>query len=278
MASYVGTLALFVCLAFNVLAEESKKDESGSFQGQKLQWKTDDGLDIKIIRPISTEKCKIKSQAGDTVEQYYKLSDKDGKEIGSNFGKTPYTFTLGKSEVIAGMDTAMTGMCIGEKRKVVIPGSLGFGDKGRERDNIESDQTLYYTVQLVDLFRPVPGPEWKEEDGLEIKVTHKIDASECRLSAPGDVIHQHYKLHLADGTFIDSSFSRNSPFIFKLGAKEVIAGMDRAMTAMCEGERRHVVIPAALGYGPEGRAPNIPGNATLHFDIELNKLIKKDEL
>ncbi|KAI6209540.1 Peptidyl-prolyl cis-trans isomerase, FKBP-type, domain-containing protein [Aphelenchoides besseyi] len=278
MTSYVGTLTLFVCLALNVLAEESKKDEGGSFQGQKLQWKSDDGLDIKIIRPISSEKCKIKSQAGDTVEQYYKLNDKDGKEIGSNFGKTPYTFTLGKSEVIPGMDTAMTGMCIGEKRKVVIPGSLGFGDKGRERDNIESDQTLYYTVQLVDLFRPVPGPEWKEEDGLEIKVTHKIDASECRLSAPGDVIHQHYKLHLADGTFIDSSFSRDSPFIFKLGAKEVIPGMDRAMTAMCEGERRHVVIPAALGYGPEGRAPNIPGNATLYFDIELKKLIKKDEL
>ncbi|KIH53537.1 peptidyl-prolyl cis-trans isomerase, FKBP-type [Ancylostoma duodenale] len=96
-------------------------------------FKDDDGLEVKIIKPIKKEKCTIVSQEGDVVEQFYKLSDKDGKEIGSNFGKKPYTFTLGKGQVIAGMDRAMTGMCIGEKRKVVIPGHLGFGSSGRER-------------------------------------------------------------------------------------------------------------------------------------------------
>lgn len=117
-------------------------------------------------------------------------------------------------------------MCIGEKRKVVIPGKLGFGDGGRERDNIESDQTLYYTVQLVDLFRAVPGDKWKLDNGLEIEVTHKIDEEKCRKSAPGDYIHQQYTLHLEDGTFVDSSFSRNEPFKFTLGANQVIKGMD----------------------------------------------------
>jgi len=260
-------------------AEKKEEDkEGGSFQGQKLAWKEDDGLEIKIIRPIATEKCGVKSQRGDTVEQFYKLTDADGKEVGSNFGKKPYTFTLGTGQVIAGMDRAITGMCIGEKRKVVIPSALGFGDKGRERDDIKGDQVLYYTVQLVDLFRPVPGPKWQDADGLSIEVTHKIDEDKCKKSQVGDTIHQHYTLHLADGTFIDSSHSRNAPFIFKLGAKQVIEGMDRAMTDMCEGERRKVIIPSDLGYGDNGRQPNIPGKAALHFDIELNKLIKRDEL
>uniref|UniRef100_A0A0N5AMJ6 peptidylprolyl isomerase n=1 Tax=Syphacia muris TaxID=451379 RepID=A0A0N5AMJ6_9BILA len=235
-------------------------------------------LKVKIVRPIKAEKCKIKSQPGDIIDQYYKLTDKDGKEIGSNFGKKPYTFTLGKNQVITGMERAMTGMCIGEKRKVVIPPALGFGESGRKNDGISGGQTLHYLVQLVDIFRPVPGPSWTEKDGLKIEVTHKIDENKCRKAEPGDTIHQHYTLHLEDGTFVDSSFSRNSPFIFKLGAKQVIDGMDRAMTGMCEGERRKVVIPSDLGYGDEGRPPSIPGKASLYFDIELKKLIKHDEL
>ncbi|VDK42769.1 unnamed protein product [Anisakis simplex] len=245
---------------------------------QKLSWKDDDGLEVKIIKPVKPERCTIKSQEGDVIDQFYKLTDKNGKEIGSNFGKKPYVFTLGKGQVIKGMDRAMMNMCIGEKRKVTIPGALGFGSTGRERDAIEADQTLYYTVQLIDIFRPVPGSSWTEDDGLHIEVTHKVDEDKCRLSEPGDTIHQHYTLHLEDGTFVDSSFSRNTPYVFKLGAGQVIKGIERAMTKMCEGERRKVVIPSDLGYGDDGREPNIPGKATLYFDIELHKLIKRDEL
>ncbi|CAI2303658.1 unnamed protein product [Caenorhabditis sp. 36 PRJEB53466] len=244
---------------------------------QKLSWKDEDGLEVKIIRPIKAEKCKLKSQDGDVLDQWYKLSDKDGKEIGSNFNKKPYTFTLGKAQVIPGMERAMTGMCVGEKRKVVIPGSLGFGSAGRERDSIKEDQTLYYTVQLVDLFRAVPGEKWTTDEGIVIEQTHKIEADKCRKSKSGDTIHQQYVLHLEDGTFVDSSFSRNAPFIFRLNNNEVIKGMDIAMTGMCEGERRQVVIPSDFGYGDNGRSPSIPGKARLYFDITLEKLISRDD-
>ncbi|CAD6194809.1 unnamed protein product [Caenorhabditis auriculariae] len=263
----------YLIVALTILATFANAEEE-----QKLNWKEDDGLEIKIIKPIKAEKCKVKSQAGDVVDQFYKLSDKDGKEIGSNFGKKPYTFTLGKGQVIEGMDRAMTGMCIGEKRKVVIPGKLGFGDKGRERDAIGEDQTLYYTVQLVDIFRAVPGDKWTTDEGIVIEVTHKIDEKDCKKSKTGDTLHQQYVLHLEDGTFVDSSFSRNAPFIFRLNKGEVIKGMDIAMTDMCEGERRKVIIPSEFGYGDDGRPPQIPGKSRLYFDITLEKLVKKDEL
>lgn len=53
--------------------------------------------------------------------------------------------------------------------------------------------------------------------------------------------------------------------------------MDIAMTGMCEGERRHVIIPPKYGYGDTQR-DTIPPKSTLYFDIVLEKLIKKDEL
>uniref|UniRef100_A0A0K0F0V8 peptidylprolyl isomerase n=1 Tax=Strongyloides venezuelensis TaxID=75913 RepID=A0A0K0F0V8_STRVS len=245
---------------------------------EKLEWTDEDGLYIKIIKPIKKEKCKIVSQNGDILKQYYKLTDENGNTVGSNWGKKPYTFTLGKKQVIDGMERAMTGMCVGEIRKVIIPGHLGFGSEGRDNDKIQPNQTLYYKVQLIDIDRVTPGEEWVDDDGLRIKVTHKIDPSKCRKSSPGDKIYQHYTLKLNDGTFVESSYTNDRPFVFTLGTGSVIEGIERAMTDMCEGEKRNVIIPQELGYGAEGSPPDIPPFSTLIFDIYLYKLIKKDEL
>jgi FK506-binding protein 9/10 len=76
-------LLLFLSLVSSLYSTNSTADES------KLSWKDDDGLEVKIIKPIPEDKCTLRSQPGDTVDQFYRLTDKDGKEIGSNFGKKP---------------------------------------------------------------------------------------------------------------------------------------------------------------------------------------------
>uniref|UniRef100_A0A8C5QXX5 peptidylprolyl isomerase n=1 Tax=Leptobrachium leishanense TaxID=445787 RepID=A0A8C5QXX5_9ANUR len=55
----------------------------------------------------------------------------DGTEFDSSIPrKQPFTFKLGTGQVIKGWDQGLLGMCEGEKRKLVIPSELGYGDRG----------------------------------------------------------------------------------------------------------------------------------------------------
>lgn len=67
----------------------------------------------------------------------------------------------------------------------------------------------------------------------------------------------------------DSSWSRNEPFSFTLGAGEVIKGWDQGVEGMKVGGRRELLIPGNLAYGPEGSPPSIGPNETLIFMIDL---------
>ena len=74
---------------------------------------------------------------------------------------------------------------------------------------------------------------------------------------------------LENGTKFDSSLDRGRPSDFRIGVGEVIKGWDEGLMSMKVGGKRKLVIPSALGYGPQGRPPDIPGNATLVFEVEL---------
>lgn len=88
----------------------------------------------------------------------------------------------------------------------------------------------------------------------------------------GSSIKVHYAGRLVDGTPFDSSYTRGKPIDFKVGTGMVIKGWDEALLDMNLGEKRTLIIPPNLAYGPQGRPPVIPKNATLIFDVELVSL------
>lgn len=86
--------------------------------------------------------------------------------------------------------------------------------------------------------------------------------------AKGAVVKVHYTGKLLDGKKFDSSVDRGEPIEFPVGQGQVIQGWEEALLSMKKGEKRVLIIPSDLGYGPAGRGP-IPPNATMVFDVEL---------
>jgi peptidylprolyl isomerase len=77
---------------------------------------------------------------------------------------------------------------------------------------------------------------------------------------------------VTSGEEFDASWNRNEPFVFALGAGQVIKGWDQGVVGMKVGGRRRLVIPAHLGYGDRGAGGVIAPGETLIFVVDLLEL------
>jgi peptidylprolyl isomerase len=87
---------------------------------------------------------------GDTVTvNYVGVLYKTGKEFNASWeAKQPFTFTLGKGQVIPGWDQGIPGMKVGGRRELIIPAALAYGAKGSP-PSIPGNETLVFVVDLL---------------------------------------------------------------------------------------------------------------------------------
>jgi peptidylprolyl isomerase len=76
------------------------------------------------------------AKPGDTVRIHYTGTLSDGSTFDTSAGRDPLEFTLGSGQIIPGLERAIPGMTVGEKKTVEIPASDAYGD--RNPDGIQS--------------------------------------------------------------------------------------------------------------------------------------------
>jgi len=112
----------------------------------------------------------------------------------------------------------------------------------------------------------------------ELKVTQYAGPTECEDTDKvkvGDQLGMHYTGTIdassktgTPGKQFDSSRGRGV-FDTKIGVGQVIKGWDDGLIGLCKGAKATLVIPPDMGYGSSGAGADIPGGATLNFDVEV---------
>jgi peptidylprolyl isomerase len=105
------------------------------------------GLQYVVIEEGSGEK----PDAGDRVKVNYSGYLADGTMFDSSFIRdAPFEFNVGMGAVIPGWDQGLMDMQAGEKRKLIIPPGLAYGENG-VGNVIPPDATLHFDVELVEI-------------------------------------------------------------------------------------------------------------------------------
>lgn len=180
--------------------------------------------------------------------------DLDLKKQGQGFvGQTPYPYPTGAGgavEMISRIELSSTALASVDQG-IAADGSVVWGSGEGEKyqfSKIESPVSVTRTPEGVVIITLAKG----EGDPL----------------ADGQLATAHYTGYLDDGYSFDSSRKRAQPMTFRWPG-QMIPGWNLGVAGLTKGERRRVIIPSDLGYGPNGNPQaRIPGNARLTFDIE----------
>lgn len=103
---------------------------------------------------------------GDQMSVHYEGFLKSKHRFDTSYDRgTPFTFPYPPgTRAITGWGIGMDGLAQGARRKLIIPGHLGYGPGGNPRANIPGDATLYFNIHLINVTRADGHSQPGEED------------------------------------------------------------------------------------------------------------------
>ncbi|KAJ5155160.1 FK506-binding protein 4 [Penicillium capsulatum] len=139
--------------------KEAKTDKKVQFAKNLEQGPTPSGdkptgtLGVKEVKGVKIDDKKLgkgaAAKSGNTVAMRYIGKLEDGKVFDSNKKGKPFSFKLGKGEVIKGWDIGVAGMAPGGERRITIPANLAYGKKALP--GIPANSKLIFDIKLLEI-------------------------------------------------------------------------------------------------------------------------------
>ncbi|HVZ72123.1 MAG TPA: FKBP-type peptidyl-prolyl cis-trans isomerase [Polyangia bacterium] len=194
--------------------------------------------------------------------------DKTLYTLGLLLGRNVGTFNLTPAE----LDIVKAGLSDAVLKKKPLVELEKFGPQvdalARKRANARAEEEKAKAKDVVAAAEKEPGAV-KAPSGFVIKTTRPGTGAQPDAA---DRVKVHYEGRLTDGTVFDSSIKRGEPAVFPLNG--VIKCWTEGLARMKVGEKATLTCPSDVAYGDGGRPPQIPGGATLIFDVELLDVMK----
>jgi len=228
------------------------------------------------------------------------------KWTGAKHSLLDSTFTSGPQLIptsigLPGLATALKGQHIGSRVVAVLPPKYGYGTSGNSNLGLTGKDTMVWVVDLIQQFSPgasVSGSQTSNGGGklptvtakagqqpvvtipkgtppANLSVTTLVPGTGPKLASGQTVVAQYVGVNWRTGKVFNASWPSSTqpqgqPFAFQLGGG-VIKGWNQALPGLRVGSRVMLVIPPALGYGPNGGQPSagIKKTDTLVFVIDI---------
>ncbi len=104
-----------------------------------------------VVQPLVRGRGAVVQRLQQVQVQYVGVVWPGGREFDSSWRRgTPASFTVGRGDIVAGLDRVLVGRTVGSRLLVVVPPDDGYGAAGNEPFGIKGTDTLVFVVDLLD--------------------------------------------------------------------------------------------------------------------------------
>ncbi|XP_058725106.1 70 kDa peptidyl-prolyl isomerase-like isoform X2 [Vicia villosa] len=227
--------------------------------GEERQLTTNSPIKKKLLkRGIGWETPNF----NDHVTVHYVGTLLDGRKLGSTrVSDSPVTFTLGQSEVYAGLDDGIVTMKKGEVALFTLPVAESGGIPRGTNSVVQFEVELVSWIAVVDVCK---------DGGIIKKIMEKGKGND----RPGDLdaVLVKYRVALVDGTVVAETPEGGVEFYVNDG--HVLPRLPKVIMTMTRGEKAELIFQPQYAFGETGREAgsgfhSIPPDSVLHVNIEL---------